>query len=92
MNTGKILLGILAGAGTGALLGILLAPQKGIDTRKKIAKMGKDYSDSVKYKFDESLEKISKNLKKIKKDISAFSSHNRNKVDKLNNASSTVTD
>lgn len=35
MDTGKVLLGILAGLATGAVLGILFAPDKGSDTRKK---------------------------------------------------------
>ena len=36
MKSGKVLLGVLAGAAAGALLGILFAPEKGTKTRKMI--------------------------------------------------------
>jgi gas vesicle protein len=36
MNTGKVILGVIAGASIGAIAGILLAPDKGAATRKKI--------------------------------------------------------
>jgi len=48
MNSGKVLLGVLAGLAAGALLGVLFAPEKGSDTRKKISKKGEDYADSLK--------------------------------------------
>ena len=36
MSTGKVMLGILAGLAAGEALGILFAPDKGSETRKKI--------------------------------------------------------
>ena len=47
MSTGKVLIGVLAGVAAGALLGILFAPDKGCETRKKVAKIGKDITDEV---------------------------------------------
>lgn len=38
MNSGKVVLGALAGLAAGALLGILFAPDKGSETRKKSRK------------------------------------------------------
>lgn len=38
MKNGKFLAGIIAGLGTGAILGILFAPEKGSKTRKRILK------------------------------------------------------
>ena len=46
-TTGKVVIGMLAGAATGAILGVLFAPDKGTETRKKIAKKTKDVADDV---------------------------------------------
>ena len=48
MSRGKIILGILAGTAAGALIGILFAPDKGTETRKKIVHKGEEYIDDLK--------------------------------------------
>ena len=50
-TTGKVTVGILAGALAGAILGILFAPDKGTETRRKIAQTSKDVTDDVKEKI-----------------------------------------
>lgn len=52
MNAGKLLVGVLAGVAVGALMGILFAPDKGTETRKKIVKKGEDYVEDLKEKFN----------------------------------------
>jgi gas vesicle protein len=46
-NFSKISLALLAGAAAGAIAGILLAPDKGVNTRKKIADKAKDIKEST---------------------------------------------
>jgi gas vesicle protein len=79
MSSGKVLLGILAGAAAGALLGILFAPEKGSVTRKKILTKGEDYADELKEKFGEFVDKVADTYestvesvkKKVKKEPAA---------------------
>jgi gas vesicle protein len=59
MNSGKVILGALAGLAAGALIGVLFAPDKGSESRHKIVKKGEDYLDSVKNKFNSLLDTIS---------------------------------
>jgi len=62
MSSGKVLLGVLAGVAAGALIGILFAPDKGSETRKKIVKKGEDYVDEVKEKFNGLIDDLTKKM------------------------------
>ena len=53
MNTGKMILGILAGAAIGAALGVLYAPAKGSKTRKKISVKKDAYLTGMENKYNE---------------------------------------
>ena len=59
MNSGKVILGALAGLAAGALIGVLFAPDKGTESRSKIVKKGEDYLDSIKHRFNSLLDSIS---------------------------------
>lgn len=65
MKTDKLILGVLGGIAAGALLGILLAPDKGDRTRRKIMDKSNDYADELKDKLDTLLETINKKYEKI---------------------------
>lgn len=67
MNTGKVVLGVLAGLASGAILGILFAPEKGADTRKKIAKNSKDKLDDLKSKYNDVIDQLSSKLETAKR-------------------------
>ncbi len=58
MSNSKTLLGIVAGAAIGALAGILFAPDKGSETRKKISENTGDLADSVKNSFGEFVDNL----------------------------------
>jgi gas vesicle protein len=84
MSKAKLLTGILAGAAAGAVLGILLAPDKGSETRKKIAKKGNDLSGSVKDGFTKFGDTVSEKYRNIKGDA-------KDMMDKAKNAENEVT-
>ena len=50
MNTkSKVLLGILGAAAAGVVIGMLVAPEKGKETRKRLKKTAEDWADSMSH-------------------------------------------
>ncbi len=67
-TTGKVLTGVLVGAAVGATLGILFAPDKGVNTRRKISQKSREYSDEFTHKFNEFIESITKKFDEMKEE------------------------
>jgi gas vesicle protein len=70
MSKVNVVIGALAGVAVGALLGVLFAPDKGFETRKKITKKSKDTTESLKNKFGEFVDNISEHFEKAKPEAS----------------------
>ena len=81
MSTGKVLLGLVAGVAVGAIVGILFAPAKGSETRKKISNKGVKLADDLKEKFDEFLDSVSNKYEDVKEDVSNFTEKSKPKMD-----------
>jgi hypothetical protein len=62
MTTSKALLGVAAGIAAGAIIGILFAPDKGRETRKKIYRKGEDLADELNDKIEQKFEELTKGL------------------------------
>jgi gas vesicle protein len=58
MKMEKALLGALVGMAAGITLGLLFAPDKGTETRKKILKRGGNLANSVNDKIDEKFDEL----------------------------------
>ena len=57
-DTGKIIAAFAAGAVIGAIAGVLFAPDKGSETRRKISEQGKKMANSMKETFVAGKEKL----------------------------------
>jgi gas vesicle protein len=59
-STASAVMGFLAGAATGAIIGILFAPDTGVTTRKKIKDQTQKISDDVKNNVAHKIDDLSK--------------------------------
>lgn len=85
MKTDKVVLGILGGIATGAMLGILFAPEKGSKTRKRILNKGTDYVDTLKGKFDNILGTVTNKYEKLLKEGEQIISEKKDSYDTAKN-------
>jgi gas vesicle protein len=68
MKTQKAILAVVAGMAAGAAIGVLFAPHKGADTRKKISKKTGELADllneRIDQRFDDLLTAVTGRVKK----------------------------
>ena len=83
-NNEKLIGALLLGAAVGGVLGILFAPDKGSETRKKITDKAEDLTGTVKEKFNAFLEEVTMQNEKMKHRINDFSGNGKTKVDNVN--------
>lgn len=81
MSSGKVILGLLAGAAIGASLGILFAPDKGCCTRKKIAQKSNDYVDDLEEKFNEFIASITEKYEVMREEAMNMAKKTMHKTD-----------
>ena len=72
MSSSKALLGFVAGAAVGALAGILFAPDKGSNTRKKIVHKAGDWTDAAKESFNDLIDGVKHAYSGAKDDAEEF--------------------
>ena len=68
-SSGKILAAVAAGIAAGAILGILFAPDKGSETRRKISERGKRFSDDAKDLMQKGRDKLNDLTEEIEKTV-----------------------
>ena len=67
-NSG-IVLGILAGAAIGSLLGVLFAPEKGVETRRKLRRKAEDLRDEALERYEKISGKVKQGAEKVVADV-----------------------
>lgn len=80
MSTGKILLGVLAGATVGAALSLLFAPERGSTTRQQISEKTEDILENLKNKFEDLISSASKEMKDAKAEAEDIYAKGKEKV------------
>ncbi len=81
MKAGKILLGILSGAAAGAAVGMLFAPKKGTETRKRIADKSNEYVSGTKNRFNDLSNDLSNRYESVKSKVRTKSKELEKKLD-----------
>lgn len=57
-NSSKIMLGVLAGAAAGTIAGILIAPDRGENTRKKVSDSSNKFKEDMNSKLQQSVDRM----------------------------------
>jgi len=85
MSNSKAVLGFLAGAAVGSILGILFAPDKGTETRRKLSETGSDVTDSLKSKFNDFVDGIRDTYQGVKDDAEDVADEGASKMNTFRN-------
>ena len=83
MSSQNTVLGVLAGVALGAVAGILLAPEKGDKTRKKIVEKAKDTKADITDNLDVTLEELSKKYDELKLASETLVKKGKEKLEKV---------
>jgi len=70
-NNAKLIGALLVGATVGAALGVLFAPNKGSETRKKLMTRGENATDNVKEKLNDFYERSKHDVDHVKSKVQA---------------------
>jgi gas vesicle protein len=68
-NAGAVLAGLLAGAAAGVVLGMLYAPEEGVETRKKIKAKANNLKDQAQDEYGKASEKAKEKYAEVSEKV-----------------------
>ena len=81
-TTSKVILGILGAAAAGVVIGMLVAPDKGEETRKRLRKTAEDWADNMSHLWSRGKEATEHAAKEMKEKAGYARSAAEEKVNK----------
>ena len=92
-KTANVLVGFIAGAAAGTITGILVAPDKGVKTRKKLNKQIKRTSRDVSETIGDKVEEIKDKLNDVVDEMRSKAEETEEKIkEKVNSKAKTAKD
>ncbi len=81
MKANKVILGVIGGLATGAILGILFAPQSGKKTRRQIKDKSRELKDNMKEDFGKLIQKIDAKYQSVSEDAHELLHKGKSKIE-----------
>lgn len=85
MKKSDVVVGILGGLAVGAILGVLFAPDKGSNTRRKIAEKGTDLKDNLKGNFNDFVASIEDQYSNFTSNAEDVIEEGKSKLERMSN-------
>jgi len=85
MKNSEVVVGVLGGLAIGAILGVLFAPDKGSNTRRKIAQKGTDLKEHLKGSFSEFISSVEDQYANLTSDAHDLVEEGKEKVEQFAN-------
>ena len=82
-TTSKVTLGILGALAAGVAIGLLLAPEKGSEMRKRIKRTAGDWADNLTHLFQQGKEEVAEMTGEVKEKARSAKSAAEDKVNKI---------
>lgn len=82
-SASNLVFGLLAGAAIGAIAGILFAPEKGSDTRKKLMEGAGEAGDSLKNSFNDFVDNVKEKFRDAKTEVEDVAEKGASKYNSL---------
>lgn len=84
MKNSNTLLGFIVGAAAGTVLGMLFAPEKGSDTREKLAVKGGEFTDDFKTKFTDLVDNLTEKSKNLFNKGEVIAKEGKSTIEQIN--------